>query len=148
MVASLRLVAFLLLTAIAAACSREESKASVLSANQDKIAFESNRDGNFEIYVMNSNGSSQTRLTFNPSADMLPSWSPDGRRIVFDSSRDGDRNIYVMNADGSNQGRLTDNPAMDIEPKWSPDGGFIAFVSNRDGPYSIYVMNIDGSKSV
>ena len=78
-----------------------------------KIAFISNRDGNDEIYVMNADGSNQTRLTNNP-AMIRPSFSPDGSKIAFVSNRDGNYEIYVMNADGSNQTRLTNNPATDV----------------------------------
>ena len=110
-----------------------------------KIAFHSNRDGNYEVYVMNADGSSQTRLTNNPAYDGDPAWSPDGSRITFQSNRDGNYEIYVMNADGSGQARLTTNPAHDSWPAWSPDGSKIAFRSNRDGNFEIYVMNADGS---
>ena len=72
-----------------------------------KIAFVSERDGNDEIYVMNADGTLQTRLTSDPGSDDLPAWSPDGARITFASGRDGNIEIYVMNADGSNQTRLT-----------------------------------------
>ncbi|MBK7780679.1 MAG: PD40 domain-containing protein [Ardenticatenia bacterium] len=113
------------------------------------IAFESMRDGNAEIYVMNADGSGQTRLTNNPAVDRDPAWSPDGRQIVFASTRDdslvGNVEIYVMNADGSGQTRLTNNPAGDLVPAWSPNGRQIAFDSYRDGNIEIYVMNVDGS---
>ncbi len=49
-----------------------------------RIAFESDRDGNDEIYVMNADGSGVTRLTDNDAIDRSPAWSPDGRRIAFD----------------------------------------------------------------
>jgi uncharacterized caspase-like protein len=110
-----------------------------------RIAFFSFRDGNREIYVMNADGTDQTRLTDNPAYDFSPAWSPDGARIAFASSRDGNKEIYVMNADGSDQIRLTDNSAHDFDPAWSPDGARIAFASFRDGNYEIYVMNADGS---
>jgi len=111
---------------------------------RDRIAFHSDRDGNREIYVMNTDGSGQTNLTNNPADDWGPSWSPDGR-LVFVSDRDGNREIYVMNADGSGVTRLTNNLAHDQDPSWSPDGGHIAFKSERDGKEEIYVMNADGS---
>ena len=60
------------------------------------IAFVSNREGNYEIYVMGSDGSNPRRLTDHPAEDRSPSWSPDGRHIAFDSNRDGDWEIYVM----------------------------------------------------
>jgi Tol biopolymer transport system component len=113
------------------------------------IAFESNRDGNYEIYLTNPDGSGQLRLTNSPaSIDVDPAWSPDGNRLAFESDRDkqGPSEIYVMNADGSNQTRLTVDPANDRNPKWSPLGQQIAFESNRDGTYEIYVMNADGTR--
>ena len=62
-----------------------------------RIAFASGRDGNFEIYVINADGSRQRRLTRNTGRDVGPVWSPDGRRIAFESNWQ----VYVMNADGS-----------------------------------------------
>src|SRR2546422_11400320 len=70
-----------------------------------KIAFRSDRDGNSEIYVMNEDGTSQTRLTNDPGFDYKPAWSPDRTKIAFSSDRDGNHAIYVMNADGTNQTR-------------------------------------------
>lgn len=114
---------------------------------QTSIAFASRRDGNFEIYLMNSDGSKPKNLTNNPAKDEYPSWSPDGKRIAFGSNRDGNSEVYIMNADGSNQTRLTDNPAFDHFPSWSPDGKKIVFASERDGDgnMNIYIMNADGS---
>jgi len=59
------------------------------SPDGSKIAFWSDRDGNSDIYVMNADGSEQTRLTDNSASDQEPAWSPDGRRVAFVSSRDG-----------------------------------------------------------
>jgi dipeptidyl aminopeptidase/acylaminoacyl peptidase len=109
----------------------------------ERIAFGSNRDGNFEIYAMNADGSGQTRLTDNPASDHAPAWSPDGSKIAFRSYRDENAEIYVMNADGSGQIRLTDNPAIDDAPAWSPDGSKIAFESYRDDNWEIYMINAD-----
>jgi Tol biopolymer transport system component len=110
-----------------------------------RIAFQSNRDGNYEIYVMNADGSRQTRLTKNSTFDGNPSWSPNGQMIAFQSNRDGRSEIYVMHADGSGQTRLTRNPSYDGAPTWSRDGKRIAFRSDRAGRAEIYVMNADGS---
>jgi dipeptidyl aminopeptidase/acylaminoacyl peptidase len=112
-----------------------------------KIAFASDRDGNFEIYVMNADGGGLTRLTNNPAEDTHPTWSPDGTRLAFVSNRDGNKEIYVMGADGSGVTRLTNNSDEDLEPAWSPalTNQKIAFVSHRDGNDEIYVMNPDGT---
>ena len=110
-----------------------------------RIAFDSDRDGNWQIYVMNADGSGVTSLTDNDAPEGFPAWSPDGRRIAFESTRDGNPELYVMNADGSGVTRLTFNNARDWSPAWSPDGRRIAFDSNHDGNLEIYVMNADGS---
>ncbi len=79
------------------------------SPDGSKIVFQSGRDGQSEIYVMNADGSGQTRLTNNPALDTAPAWSPDGTKILFTSLRDDPMTpaLYVMNADGSNQTRVT-----------------------------------------
>src|SRR5207247_1572845 len=86
------------------------------------LAFASDRDGTQAVYVMNPDGSGQTRLTFNPADDFFPTWSPDGQKIAFESRGDGNSEVYVMNADGSNPVNLTNNPATDGNPAWSPRG--------------------------
>ena len=106
-----------------------------------KIAFDTNRDGNNEIYVMNQDGTGQTRLTNDPAGDFGPAWSPDGMKIAFNKGFD----IFVMEADGTSQTRLTSAAAMNIAPSWSPDGTKIAFHSSRDGNFEIYVMDADGN---
>ena len=117
---------------------------------QAKIVFYSKRDGNAEVYTMNSDGSNQTRLTFNDAADVRPVWSPNGQQIAFHSYREGEENpeIYVMDADGSNQRNLTRHPAFDIYADWSPDGNQIAFQSNRNGneehTTNFFVMDVNG----
>lgn len=79
------------------------------SPDASKIVFQSIRDGQSEIYVMNSDGTGQTRLTNNSASDTAPAWSPDGTKILFTSLRDGPTSpaLYVMNADGSGQTRVT-----------------------------------------
>ena len=87
-----------------------------------RILFDSYRDGNDEIYVMNADGSSQENLTNNPASDVSPAWSPDGAKIAFHSDRGGNYQIYVMNADGSGETNLTNNNSgFDGYPAWSPE---------------------------
>lgn len=111
-----------------------------------KIAFTSGRDGKLETYIMNVDGSEQTRLTDNSAVDRFNAISPDGSKTVFMSLRDGNSEIYIMNVDGTESARLTNNPAVDGFPTFSPDGAKIAYVSYRDGNFKIYIMNIDGSE--
>ena len=92
----------------------------VWSPDGQRIAFTSDRDGINAIYVMNADGSNQTRLTAAQiERNDEPAWSPDGQYIVFESRRDGNPEIYVMNADGSNQTRLTNDPGADRRPDWT-----------------------------
>lgn len=111
---------------------------------EELILFESNREGDPELYLFNTADSSTTRLTNSPGADTQPAWSPDGSRVVFTSGRDGNNEVYVMNADGSGLVNLTNNAADDVFPAWSPNGELIVFATNRDGNYEIYVMAADG----
>jgi Tol biopolymer transport system component len=111
---------------------------------------------NYEIYVVNADGSGLRRLTNSPGPDGWPAWSPDGERILFSSVRDdcaysdeadcktsGDvgpfHTLYVMNADGSQQDRLSDVFAQIAD--WSPDGRYIVF----EGRAGLVVMRSDGS---
>src|SRR3954468_15613766 len=81
----------------------------VVPGTNGRIVFASTRDGNNEIYVMDADGSHQTRLTNNPADDILPAWSPDGTKIAWSTNRLGGSNyeIFVMNADGSGAKNLT-----------------------------------------
>ena len=123
---------------------------------QAQIVFSSNRDGNYEIYVMDIEGKNLRRITNNRDQDRHPSWSPDGKRIVFTTYSGGqdfvpanaNADIYVIDADGKNQQRLTNNPRSEWEPSWSPDGK-IAFTYSDEqnfafNPGRIYVMDTDG----
>ena len=96
---------------------------------QGRIAFQSNRDGSLEIYVMNADGSAVSRLTNNPAVDVFPAWSNNGEKIAFTSDRNGYPDIYIINPDGTNLQQLTSTTANDVLPSWSPDSETIAFVS-------------------
>ena len=91
------------------------------SPDGSHIAFSSFRAGNFDIYVMDTDGSNVTRLTNHPELDVTPAWSPDGSHIAFSSFRDGNFEIYVMDADGSNVTRLTNHPEWDYAPAWTAE---------------------------
>ena len=112
-----------LLTALALAVSllltQAQNALAAFPGQNGKIVFESSRDGNSEIYSMNTDGTGQTRLTFSPgSFEGEPNFSPNGRRVAFTSTRDGNEQVYVMDFDGSGQKRLTNNGAFDGLPDW------------------------------
>ncbi len=85
----------------------------------DTLVYVSERDGNPEIYTLESDEDEPPqRLTTNEASEGQPVWSPDGKRIAFVSDLHGESEIFVMNADGNNQQRLTHNDARDHSPDW------------------------------
>jgi Tol biopolymer transport system component len=142
------------------------------SPDGKKIAFVSNRDEpdayncystsgicNWEIYVMNSDGTGLRRLTDSPNIDTDPSWSPDGTKIVFSTYRHEadplncyrtacNYEIYTTGADGGGLSRLTVDPHQDRYPQWSPRGDQILFLRKAGGSYydpdHLYVTGTDG----
>lgn len=105
------------------------------------IAFTSGRDGDYEVYVMNPDGTGLINLTNNAASDIGSSWSPDGNRVAF--RRNGD--IYVVDRVQGGETRLTYDPATDRGPAWSPDGSRIAFMSFRTGYSDVFVARPDGT---
>ncbi len=115
------------------------------SPDGSKILFVTGRNNNFDVYVMDADGSNQKNLTADsPKADGAPAWSLDGSNIAIVSRRDGNDEIYVTDADGGNLKRVTYNSASDTRPSWAPDGSKLAFQTDRDGNWEIYVMSVDG----
>jgi TolB protein len=115
------------------------------SPDGERIAFESLDNGQWDIYVMNSDGSNVRNLMPNtPSNEGNVTWSPDGERIAFVSDRDGDFEIYVMNADGSGEPRnLTRNEASDVFPAWSPSSDELAYRTTRNGYHQLYLLDVE-----
>ncbi|MFC1575087.1 TolB family protein [Gemmatimonadota bacterium] len=123
------------------------------SPDGSKVAFITERDGNQEVYLMNSDGTGVLNLTQNPGDDtffhgsranlFVDPWSPDGTLVSFASERDGNQEIYVMHRDGTGLTNVTNNPATDRFAGWSPDGNWIAFESDRTGQWHIYAVNLD-----
>ena len=115
------------------------------SADGSRIAYVSTSPGNAEIYVMNGDGTSPTRLTIEPSGDGRPAFTPDGQTILFHSARTaGKQQIWSVNVDGSGLTQIT-RDSVNLSPSVSPDGQTVAYVSLRDKNYDIWLMARDGS---
>lgn len=107
-----------------------------------RLAFQSYRDGDSEIYVSEADGSDQTNLTQDPGSDFSPRWSPNGARIAFVR----DSRVWIMNSDGSDSVQLTFGPS-EADPQWSPDGARIAFKRNDGGASNLWVVMASGGGS-
>jgi Tol biopolymer transport system component len=112
------------------------------------ILFTSTRSGTSEIYSMNADGSTQSRLTYNEAPENVAKWSPDGRKIVYyrRETVSAPYQIWIMNRDGSGQTRLTNTATNDQDAAWRPDGQKILF-SRCDSNFlcDLYTMNPDGT---
>lgn len=122
----------------------------VVPGTNGQIAFESNRDGNPEIYAMNADGTVERNLTNHPGWDFYPVWSPDGTQIAWGSDRaePGNVDVWVMDADGSDPVQLTDSPGEDRGASWTSDGEKIVFHSARNRTpshaFDLFIMDADG----
>ena len=112
-----------------------------------RIVFDTDRDANLEIYVMEPDGSTPVNLTNNPGDDFDPVWSPDGTRVAFVSNRDngteeGGQYIYVMRADGSDVSQISHQNESQY-PDWSASGVDLAYSSQGE----IYLVGLfDGTE--
>ncbi|HEX2620106.1 MAG TPA: DPP IV N-terminal domain-containing protein, partial [Phototrophicaceae bacterium] len=111
----------------------------------NRIVFSWNRDGDFDLFVMDVDTQQVVSpLTDNTASDLTPVWSPDGTSIALASNVTNTYEIYVLNISTGTSNVLTNNNWDDLYPAWSPDGKKIAFTSNRDSNWDIYVMDANG----
>jgi TolB protein len=111
-------------------------------AGATALIYQTERDGNWEIYALDLLSSEEHNLTDNPAEDRSPTLSPDGDQLAFESHRDGNWEIYLLDLEGGEISRLTEELAFDGAPAWSPDGSRLAFESYRDGNWEIYVLDL------
>ncbi|MBW1917845.1 MAG: PD40 domain-containing protein [Deltaproteobacteria bacterium] len=108
------------------------------------VAATLNKDGNQDIYLLNSRGVIKARLTKSPSIDLSPSFAPDSRQIAFVSNRGGNPQIYIMSTQGGQPRRLTFSGAYNVSPAWSPKGDQIAYASRQGGQFQIFTIPAQG----
>ncbi len=124
------------------------------SPTANQVVYESNADGNLELYLLELEGLDlgqvtpdkiqPKRITFNETDDGSPAFFPDGQRIIFVSSRNEVNQLYTIDIDGKNEQHFNPNRYDCYNPTVSPDGKTIAYVSARDGDMEIYLIDADG----
>ncbi|MEY3736507.1 MAG: Tol-Pal system protein TolB [Actinomycetota bacterium] len=122
------------------------------SASRDgkKIAFQSNRDtsfsrdGTYQIYVVNDDGSNMLQITNGPEIKSHPVISPDGNLISFVKGEDKNQQIFVMNLDGSGEKQLTFE-GVNSYPSWSPDGKGLVYTSSSTDNCDLWSMDLNGN---
>jgi len=105
------------------------------------LAYDSNLNGNQDVFKMPIGGGEPEQLTSDPSDEFLPSWSPGGREIAFYYWKRGNRDLTLMMADGSKFQQLTEDPASESYPDWSPDGLGLVYTSDQTGRGELFVIS-------
>ena len=115
------------------------------SPDGKKILFVTGRNGNFDVYEANADGTGQRNLTPDyDKNDGAAVWSPDGHNIAFVRNIQGKEQIFLMSADGTNLKRVTNNSSNNGRPEWSPDSSKLIFHTDRDGNFEVYATSVDG----
>jgi TolB protein len=118
------------------------------SPDGKKLVTISFRTPNYGLWIMNADGTNQTRLTWDDQGDRDPRFCPDGKKIVYWSIASGNPDILMINADGSNKTQLTRSAYQDAYPSLSPDGKTVVFESDRAGSFNIWQLSLDDPISV
>jgi TolB protein len=110
------------------------------------LAFDYNKEGNSDIYLLPVGQTELVRLTSHAAVDREPAWSPDGQALAFASRRDGNWEIYVYEFARGRLRRITDDPAFQGNPSWSPDGQWLVYEAYQENNLDIYIIKADLSE--
>jgi len=115
-----------------------------LSPNGEKIAFSSNREGQWDIYVLDLKTGETGQLSNDPSYDGRPSWSADGNWLAYEHGDGNNLEIYMRPQDGSIDPVLISSfPSLDYAPAWRPGAQQIAFISDRSGRPQVWLVDLE-----
>jgi len=118
-----------------------------ISPDGTKIAFSSNRDGQWDIYILDLITGETSRFTRTNAYDGNPTWSPDGQWLAYDSYHINNLDIFIQDLEQSiGPIPLSNHPAADYAPNWSGQGRKISFVSTRNGAQEIWYADLDSSQ--
>ncbi|HYG50476.1 MAG TPA: hypothetical protein VD905_06215, partial [Flavobacteriales bacterium] len=107
------------------------------------VYFISDRNGNYDFYQKNIDGTGLKRITDSPASEMEFSLSPDGTHVLYTSGDMSAADIYIMKTDGTGIKRITDNHSRETFLSWSPNGKTISFVSDIDGDLEVYTIPME-----
>lgn len=104
-------------------------------------------DWNWDIWLMNANGTNQERVTTQLGGDIYPNWTPEGN-IIYASCRNFlTSNLYIVNPESGVETQLTDWTGSEMHAVYSPDGEYLAFNATGEGNYEIYVATLSQGTS-
>ncbi len=112
--------------------------------NDSNVVFQSNRDGNVELYYTDLLGSGEAvRLTNTQSNNTNPMYGPDARTVVYQSDRNGNMDLFTIDQVTGKEVQITSDTADDVNPFYSPDLKWLVFQSNRNNNWDIFILNVE-----
>ncbi|MBI3563613.1 MAG: PD40 domain-containing protein, partial [Elusimicrobia bacterium] len=107
-----------------------------------RIAFVNNQTGHKEVYVMDYDGEAVKRLTDDKSIDLLPRFSPDGRKVAYTSYKDGNPDLFLLDLETGRASALSDEQGLNIAGGWSPDGAKLLMTLSRGKSPNLYLKDL------